>query len=45
MEYARTVDEERKTLTDKLFRAGADIILGTHPHVIQPMEKKENNYR
>ncbi|ABY93150.1 CapA family protein [Thermoanaerobacter brockii subsp. lactiethylicus] len=41
MEYARTVDEERKTLTDKLFRAGADIILGTHPHVIQPMEKKK----
>ena len=27
-------------MADDLFNAGADIILGSHPHVIQPMERK-----
>ena len=40
VEYDRAVGEEQKRLADKLFDAGADIILGSHPHVIQTMEKK-----
>lgn len=40
VEYDRDVGEEQKRLADKLFDAGADIILGSHPHVIQTMEKK-----
>ena len=34
------MDDERRALADELFDAGADIILGSHPHVIQPMERK-----
>ncbi len=40
IEYTRSVDDERRALADELFDAGADIILGSHPHVIQPMERK-----
>lgn len=40
VEYSRTVGEEQERLADELFSAGADIILGSHPHVIQTMERK-----
>lgn len=40
VEYARTVGEDQKNISDALFDAGADIILGSHPHVIQTMERK-----
>lgn len=37
-EYQFQPSEQQQLLVDTLFRAGADIILGSHPHVIQPYE-------
>lgn len=37
-EYWHTPDEEQRDLARRLAEAGADLILGNHPHVIQPME-------
>jgi poly-gamma-glutamate capsule biosynthesis protein CapA/YwtB (metallophosphatase superfamily) len=37
-EYQRTANEEQKNLVKKLVLAGADIILGSHPHVVQPYQ-------
>mgnify|MGYP001864575501 FL=1 len=33
-------NSEQEELADFLFTNGVDIILGSHPHVLQPMEKK-----
>ena len=35
-------DESQKMITDKLLEYGADIIIGTGPHVLQPFEYREN---
>lgn len=37
-EYHRQPNDEQKTLSRNLIEAGADIILGSHPHVVQPYE-------
>jgi Putative enzyme of poly-gamma-glutamate biosynthesis (capsule formation) len=37
-EYEQTVDDQFKVLADKMFSAGADIVLASHSHVLQPME-------
>ena len=37
-EYQKYPNKVQKDLVDALFEAGANIILGGHPHVIQPME-------
>lgn len=37
-EYGRMPNEEQKQLALKTANAGADIIIGHHPHVLQPME-------
>lgn len=39
-EYQTTPNSTQKKLADFLLKNGADIILGNHPHVIQPMEKR-----
>ncbi|MBM7581637.1 poly-gamma-glutamate synthesis protein (capsule biosynthesis protein) [Caldicoprobacter guelmensis] len=39
-EYERMPSEEQKDLAHQLAEAGADIIFGSHPHVIQPVEIK-----
>lgn len=39
-EYKTTANSEQKELADYLFKNGVDIILGNHPHVLEPMEKK-----
>ena len=39
-EYSKTPSDEQKNLADFLFQNGVDIILGNHPHVLQPMEKR-----
>lgn len=41
LEYQRDPNEEQKELVDFLLEQGVDIILGSHPHVIQPMEIRE----
>ena len=41
VEYQTTPNDEQKRLADLLFQNGADLIIGNHPHVLQPMEKRE----
>ncbi len=41
VEYKTVPASKQKELADKLFRAGADVIFGSHPHVVQPMEVRE----
>ena len=40
IEYQTKPNTEQKDLADFLFNNGADIILGNHPHVLEPMEKR-----
>jgi len=40
-EYARVQSERQEILADMLFNEGVDIILGSHPHVIQPSKRVE----
>ena len=37
-EYVTKPGNIQKEVTDALFQAGTDVILGSHPHVLQPME-------
>jgi len=39
-EYQRYPNKHQKNIADELFDAGADIIFGSHPHVLQPMETR-----
>jgi len=41
IEYEHQPRKEQKNLADFLFKNGVDIILGGHPHVLQPMEKRQ----
>jgi len=43
-EYKRYPTEEQKKLARQVFDAGADIILGDHVHVLQPMEKEGEKF-
>lgn len=40
IEYRTKPNTEQEGLADFLFENGADIILGSHPHVLEPMEKR-----
>lgn len=40
IEYQTTQNAEQENLANFLFENGVDIILGNHPHVLQPMEQK-----
>lgn len=40
VEYQRTPNNNQKKIADEIFSLGADIILGNHPHVIQPLETR-----
>lgn len=42
-EYEREPTEEQRKLVRRVFEMGADVILGSHPHVLQPMEQMEVN--
>lgn len=39
-EYQTKQNKEQESLANLLFQNGVDVILGSHPHVLQPMEKK-----
>lgn len=39
-EYKLSPNKTQEELADFLFKNGADIILGSHPHVLEPMEKR-----
>ena len=38
VEYSTSISEEQKDLTRYLNELGAEVIIGTHPHVIEPAE-------
>lgn len=38
VEYERQANAAQRTLSDFLHRHGADIVVGSHPHVVQPWE-------
>lgn len=38
VEYARRESAEQRLLADFLRRHGADVVIGSHPHVVQPAE-------
>ena len=40
-EYKTSPNDEQTDLTNFLFENGVDIIIGNHPHVLQPMEKRD----
>lgn len=40
VEYQTTASLEQEELADFLFQNGIDVILGNHPHVLEPMEKR-----
>ena len=42
-QYKRTPDEFQKQIVDKTIQYGADIIIGSHPHVIEPAEFFKTN--
>lgn len=39
-EYRITQNQEQEELADFLFENGVNIIIGNHPHVLEPMEKR-----
>ncbi|PHN03058.1 CapA family protein [Flavilitoribacter nigricans] len=39
-EYQRNENKEQSELADKLFAWGADLVIGAHPHVVQPVKEK-----
>ena len=41
VEYKIKQNSTQEDLADFLFKNGVDVILGGHPHVLQPMEKRE----
>lgn len=41
LEYQLQESEEQRRLTAKLFDWGADLIIGAHPHVVQPIIEKK----
>lgn len=43
VEYKHEANKTQKDLADKMFQWGADIILGSHPHVVEPSEIREVN--
>lgn len=42
-EYQREPTDAQRQLVTRIFEMGADVILGGHPHVLQPMEHMEIN--
>jgi poly-gamma-glutamate synthesis protein (capsule biosynthesis protein) len=47
VEYRRDATDEQKKLAESMFSWGADIILGSHPHVVEPSEiiEKDGNIK
>ena len=41
VEYRTSPTAEQKELAEFLFKEGADVIIGSHPHVLEPFEKRE----
>lgn len=39
-ECVRQPNQKQKDVADSMIKAGVDIVLGDHPHVVQPMERR-----
>jgi poly-gamma-glutamate capsule biosynthesis protein CapA/YwtB (metallophosphatase superfamily) len=44
-EYQSLPNKEQKQLTELSFREGAKVVIGAHPHVLQPMEWRQESDR
>lgn len=44
IEYQTKQNSEQEDLANFLFQNGVNIILGSHPHVLQPMEKRDEGF-
>lgn len=44
-EYLREPDSYQRVMADFLLKQGVDIIIGSHPHVVQPIELKSITYK
>lgn len=40
-EYSRSPGPKEKELVEQIFKAGADIVAGSHPHVLQAMARRD----
>ena len=40
-EYSRSADDDQRRVEERLLSAGVDVILGSHPHVVQPAGMRE----
>lgn len=43
IEYKQLPSKEQRDLADWLMQQGVDLVVGNHPHVVQPMEIKKND--
>jgi poly-gamma-glutamate synthesis protein (capsule biosynthesis protein) len=43
-EYQRRPNDAQKRIADFCFNNGVDIIIGSHPHVVQPIESREISF-
>lgn len=43
IEYQSLPDKEQKFLADWLIRKGVNHVIGSHPHVVQPIEVREDS--
>jgi poly-gamma-glutamate synthesis protein (capsule biosynthesis protein) len=44
LEYETTPNERQKDMNDFLKQNGVDIVIGSHPHVLQPIHYKEDHF-
>ena len=44
IEYQTKQNSEQEDMANFLFQNGVNIILGSHPHVLQPMEKRDEGF-
>ncbi|SFS60546.1 CapA family protein [Marininema halotolerans] len=42
-EYQRSPNQQQRELVQTFLKSGADIVLGSHPHVLQPMERLQQD--
>ena len=43
-EYKTELNSYQRNVATKLIDCGADLIIGSHPHVVEPLEKYKNGY-
>ncbi len=43
-EYEKTPNENQKTIAQTAIDSGANLVVGHHPHVLQPIEKYQNGW-